>query len=83
MKTTVELPDDLLIEAKKFAVEIHTTLRALVEDGLRRVLSEGQPERRKRKRIKWVTSESGVPEALNVADRRQMMEFLLGDRLRY
>ena len=36
MKTTLELPDDLLIEAKTLAARRKTTLKALVENALRR-----------------------------------------------
>ena len=38
MKTTIDITDGLLAEAKKVAAEKHTTVRALVEDGLRLVL---------------------------------------------
>jgi hypothetical protein len=40
MKTTVEIPDSLLEEAKRLASREGTTVRALVEEGLRRTLSE-------------------------------------------
>ena len=36
MKTTLDLPDDLLIEAKAVAARRRTTLKALIENGLRR-----------------------------------------------
>ncbi len=36
MKTTLDLPDDLLIEAKTLATRRKTTLRAIVESALRR-----------------------------------------------
>ncbi len=36
MKTTLELPDDLLIEAKSLAARRRTTLKALIESALRR-----------------------------------------------
>jgi len=36
MKTTLDLPDDLLIEAKTVAAQRRTTLRALFEHALRR-----------------------------------------------
>ena len=36
MKTTLDLADDLLIEAKSLAVRRKTTLKALVESALRR-----------------------------------------------
>ena len=44
MKTTVDIPDALLREAKKAAAHRKTTVKALVESGLRKVLSdEGKP----------------------------------------
>lgn len=40
MKTTIDIADGLLAEAKQVAAQRHTTVRALVEDGLRRVLHD-------------------------------------------
>jgi hypothetical protein len=40
MKTTVQIPDGLLAEARKLAERDGTTLEALVEEGLRRVINE-------------------------------------------
>lgn len=40
MKITVELSDPLFQSAKQLAQESQTTLRALIEEGLRRVLAE-------------------------------------------
>jgi hypothetical protein len=40
MKTTLDISDPLLREARKIAARERTTLRALVEQGLRRVLAE-------------------------------------------
>ncbi len=36
MKTTLDIPDDLLIEAKSIAAKRRTTLKAMVEHALRR-----------------------------------------------
>lgn len=48
MKTTVEISDPLLDEAKAVAAREDTTVRALIEEGLRRVLAD----RNKRKSFK-------------------------------
>jgi predicted transcriptional regulator len=41
MKTTIELSDPLFNAAKQLAQQSQTTLRALMEEGLRHVLAEG------------------------------------------
>jgi hypothetical protein len=40
MKTTLDISDPLLREARKLAARERTTLRALVEQGLRQVVTE-------------------------------------------
>jgi Arc/MetJ family transcription regulator len=40
MKTTIHIADSLFEEAKKIAQQEETTFRALVEEGLRKVLKE-------------------------------------------
>jgi len=40
MKTTVEIPESLLEEAKRVAARQDTTLRVLIIEGLRRVIAE-------------------------------------------
>ncbi|MEP6716813.1 MAG: type II toxin-antitoxin system VapB family antitoxin [Terriglobia bacterium] len=44
MKTTVEISDALLLAAKKLAHERSTTLREIVEEGLRVVLQSRQAQ---------------------------------------
>jgi len=40
MKTTIQIPDSLLEEAKQLAARERTTIKALVEEGLRRIIDE-------------------------------------------
>ena len=42
MKTTVDISDDLLIKAKKLAAKRRTTLRAIIEQGIRNTVKEQQ-----------------------------------------
>jgi hypothetical protein len=48
MKTTIQIPDSLLKEARKLANEERTTLKSLMEEGLRRIVSD----RKRRGRFK-------------------------------
>jgi hypothetical protein len=45
MKTTIELSDAALAEARRVAEREGTSLRALVEEGLRRVLADRRARR--------------------------------------
>ena len=75
MKTTLELPDELLIEAKKLAVEQRRPLRAIVEDGLRMVLRK--PETRvHKKQVRLITVKGGLPPDLDLSSREAMYEWL-------
>lgn len=40
MKTTIQIPDSLFEEARKLAQRDRTTLKALVEQGLRQVIAQ-------------------------------------------
>ena len=80
MKTTIELPDELLIEAKKRAAERRTTLRRLFARGLRRELDMGGPGRRpETRKIRWVVVDGGLPPGLDLADRERMHDWLRGE----
>lgn len=43
MKTTVDLPEELVRSAKRVAIERRTTLRQLVQQGLKRELAQPSP----------------------------------------
>ena len=62
MKTTVEIPDALLAEAQRVVHHERTTLRALIEEGLRQVLQGRRRRPRFRLRDAAVDGEGIAPE---------------------
>ena len=81
MKTTIDLPDDLLIAAKKKAAESRTTLREIFERGLQRELAERPNKRGPRSRgMRWVTARGGLPPGVDVQDRAGMHEWIRRNR---
>ena len=59
VKTTLDIHDELLLRAKRHARETGRPLRALVEDGLRRVLAASAP----RTRYRLADLRAGEPDA--------------------
>lgn len=63
MKTTIEIADPLLKEARKLAVREGVTLKAIVERGLNRVISEtksGPPFRLRKASYKGKGLQPGI-----------------------
>jgi hypothetical protein len=50
MKTTIDLPDQVLVRAKVFAAEQRTTLRDLVVRGLKLVTETPEPDDEKQRK---------------------------------
>ena len=77
MKTTIDLPDELFVAAKRRAAEDRTTLRALVERGLRAQLRRHRAARRPAKpAVAWVTVDGGLPDGLDLASRAAMHDWI-------
>jgi hypothetical protein len=51
MRTTIDLPDELLRQARRRAAEEGTTLTALLTEGLRLRLDEGSSAHRRRRKL--------------------------------
>lgn len=82
MKTTIDLPDDLFVAVKRRAAEDRSTVRAIVERGLRAQLRapRGGAKRSRRPAIKWVTVDGGLPAGFDLRDRAAMHNRLRADR---
>jgi hypothetical protein len=65
MKTTIDIADPVLREARKVAAREGTTLRSLVEEGLRRVLADKKRKRPFRLRLVTVGGRGLRPELRN------------------
>ena len=76
VKTTIELPEELIIAAKRQAAERRTTLHTLVERGLRNELRSGRAPRVRRTAIRWIAVDGGLPDELDVSDRAATMDRL-------
>jgi len=75
MKTTIEIPDELAVAAKKRAAELRVPLRRLVIEGLRSRLAEDERPREEPV-IEWVTAPGAIAPGLDLADRGAMHDWL-------
>jgi hypothetical protein len=73
MKTTLNIDDQLLREAKKRAAEQGTTLTFVVEEALRGALTERGA--RHRGDVRWVVVDGGPPR-VDIDDRNALYTFL-------
>ena len=78
MKTTIDIQDELLTRAKRHARKNGQPLRALVEEGLRQVLSAETPQRRYRLPDLSV-GEVGVRDPLEAYSWQDLRELIYGD----
>ena len=79
MKTTLDIHDELLARAKRHARETGQPLRAVVEDGLRRVLSRSATHRRYRLPDLRV-GDPIAPDPLEQYSWPELREMIYGDR---
>lgn len=82
VKTTLDLPDELLIAAKKQAAEERTSLRKLVARALRRELGSGRKSGESERRIDWgsITADRGLEPGVDISSREAMWDFLERER---
>ncbi len=77
MKTTLELPEDLLRTAKKAAVDQNITFRGLCIRALCKELKLDPPAPGK---IRWVTHPGGLPAGLDLKDRGSLHAWIQKQR---
>jgi hypothetical protein len=72
MKTTIEMSDPLFDAAKALAQRSQTTLRALIEEGLRRVISDSQAQPKTAFKLKDASVRGKSGPALSPLDWQQL-----------
>ena len=75
-RTTVRLPDDLLRRAKRKAAAEGRTLTALIEDGLRLVVTETRSPAKKKKRVlpRFSKATGGPMPGIDITDGSALQE---------
>ena len=79
MKTTIEIHDELLVRAKRHAKRNGRPLRAVVEEGLRLVLS-ATPERSRYRLPDGSAGVADAPDPLEAYSWQDLREMIYGDR---
>lgn len=79
MRTSVDIPDPLLRQARRAARERGTTLRQLLLEGLRSVMGRHEPV--SRHRLKDLSfGEGGLVDGLDWSDGERMDDLVYGER---
>ena len=78
MRTTLNLPDDLVLQAKKAALEADTTLTEIIANALREALLKGRRKQPRRK-IKLTTyGEGGTFPGVYLDDTSAVLDLIDG-----
>ena len=76
MRTTIEISDELLRQAKKKAADSRMPLREVVEAALRAYLSSRRP--RAGFHLRWKTDKGRLQPGVNLDDRESLFDLMDG-----
>jgi hypothetical protein len=79
MRTTLRLPDELLDDAKRYALERGTTLTAIFEEALREKLARPAPQKKGRIRLSTFSGR-GVQSGVDLHDSAALLDLMESDR---
>jgi hypothetical protein len=78
MRTTINLPDELILQAKKAALEADTTLTEIIGDALR-VALDRRRHRKGRPDFKLITSgQGGLQPGVDLDDTSALLDLMDG-----
>jgi hypothetical protein len=76
MRTTINLPDELLAQIKKLAVTSRSTITALIEDALREALARRRRTRRHERVILKTYGKQGLLPGVDIDDTASMLDLM-------
>ena len=78
MRTTINLPDDLVLQAKKAALESETTLTEIIANALREALSK-RPRKPQKKKTRLITyGKGGTFPGIDISDSATLLDIMDG-----
>jgi len=78
MRTTINLPDELIQRAKKAALEADTTLTEIIENALRESLAR-KSQKKPRREFKLITSgHGGLQPGVDLDDTSALLDLMDG-----
>ena len=79
MRTTINLPDDLILQAKKVALETDTTLTEIIANAVREALARREKKTRQ-KDLRLVTyGKGGVAPGVDLDDSSSLLDLMDAD----
>lgn len=82
MKTTVEISDTLFESARRLAAQRHTTMRSLIEEGLRSVLQAHRDRPRQFALRDASVGGEGLADGVDLGDWAQMRALIYDETAR-
>ncbi len=80
MKTTVQIPDALLADVKRIAAKRKTTLKSLIDEGLRLVIDNEQKKKKPFKLKDCSVGDPNAPWPLEGKSWDEILALAYGDR---
>jgi len=78
MRTTINLPDDLILQAKKAALEADTTLTEIIANALREALAKRRPKRAKHDFKINASGNGGLLPGVDLDDTSALLDIMDG-----
>lgn len=76
MRTTINLPEELLAQVKKLAAASHSTVTALIEDALREAVAKPRRKRPKKRVDLRTYGKQGLLPGVDIDDTASLLELM-------